>query len=146
MTTPEINERSYGVVPLRICEGTPYIFIVQHYSGAWMFPKGHAELGETGLQAAGRELAEETGLQVERWLDHDPFIEHYFFWRDDNRMYKEVQYFPACVNGTVSLQQDEIKAGRWESAKDTPFCVTFPEMKHIAQHVYEWLQSLEKLS
>ncbi|WP_299813996.1 NUDIX hydrolase [uncultured Jannaschia sp.] len=33
--------------------------------GLWGFPGGHVELGETGLAAAARELAEETGVVAE---------------------------------------------------------------------------------
>ncbi len=33
--------------------------------GEWVFPKGHLEAGETPLDAAVREVAEETGLAVE---------------------------------------------------------------------------------
>ena len=139
MTLLPINERSYGVIPLMVRENRVCIFIVQHLSGAWLLPKGHALAGEPERQAAERELAEETGLQIERWLDHEPFIEHYSFWRGDTRISKEAKYFPAFVTGDIHLQQSEIKAGRWESAHDAPSFVTFPEMKKIAQQVNEWL-------
>ena len=33
-------------------------------AGAWGFPGGHVELGETALAAARRELAEETGIHA----------------------------------------------------------------------------------
>jgi 8-oxo-dGTP pyrophosphatase MutT (NUDIX family) len=34
-------------------------------AGHWVFPKGHIEAGESPEQAAAREVAEETGVQVE---------------------------------------------------------------------------------
>ncbi len=145
MTFSEINERSYGVVPLMMLDGEPMVFIVQHRSGAWLLPKGHAEAGETARQAAERELAEETGLAVDRWLDHEPFIEHYSFWRGEKRIYKEVLYFPAVVKGTVCLQREEVQEGRWEPISCAMSSVTFPEMRRITKQVYEWLLTSSNL-
>jgi ADP-ribose pyrophosphatase len=45
--------------------GTRYLLMVERGDGyGWAVPGGHAEPGETGVQAAARELAEETGLTV----------------------------------------------------------------------------------
>jgi 8-oxo-dGTP pyrophosphatase MutT (NUDIX family) len=134
-----INDWSYGVIPLKMQEKTPYIFIIKHRSGGWLLPKGHAEPGETPRQAAERELEEETGLHVERWLDHEPFVEHYSFVLENEKIYKEVQYFPALVTGSIRFQIEEVKDGRWVSVSEAPSCVTFKEMKSITRDVYEWL-------
>ncbi|MFF5257142.1 NUDIX domain-containing protein [Streptomyces leeuwenhoekii] len=36
----------------------------QPHQGAWVLPGGHVDPGETSLAAAGRELAEETGVRI----------------------------------------------------------------------------------
>jgi ADP-ribose pyrophosphatase YjhB (NUDIX family) len=45
--------------------------------GMWGFPGGHVELGETGLEAAVRELREETGVEARalRYLGNIDLIE-----------------------------------------------------------------------
>jgi len=58
-----IKVRSYGVVPVdRTNLGLPIFLILRAYQN-WDFPKGGADAGETPLQAATRELKEETGLR-----------------------------------------------------------------------------------
>jgi len=48
--------------------GTRYLLMVERGDGyGWAVPGGHVEPGETGLQAAVRELAEETGLDARGW-------------------------------------------------------------------------------
>jgi len=45
--------------------GCRYLLMVERVDGyGWAVPGGHSEPGETGIQAAVRELAEETGLAV----------------------------------------------------------------------------------
>ena len=56
-------ERSCGaVVFTRQADQILYI-VLQEQSGAYSFPKGHMEAGETELATARREILEETGLQ-----------------------------------------------------------------------------------
>jgi 8-oxo-dGTP pyrophosphatase MutT (NUDIX family) len=47
------------------------IALVQHAkgNGAWLFPKGHKDAGETDEETARREIAEETGLANLEYLD-----------------------------------------------------------------------------
>lgn len=52
---------SAGVVPVRYFSGQPKVLILRAYRN-WDFPKGAVEPGETPLEAARREVREETGL------------------------------------------------------------------------------------
>jgi bis(5'-nucleosidyl)-tetraphosphatase len=136
----DINEKSFGVIPIALRQGVLSILIVQHRSGAWLFPKGKAEDNESPHETASRELKEETGLDIEKWLDVGPFKERYRFFRAGEKIYKEVQYFPAFVQGEVVLQLEELRAARWERVELVPDAVTFQEMKKIAEDVCNWLR------
>lgn len=56
-----MNRRSAGVVVLRPFDSGPRCLLLRCYR-YWDFPKGEVEPGEEPLQAARREVAEETGL------------------------------------------------------------------------------------
>ncbi len=60
---PPIRKRSFGIVPIAFeKDGFPVFLILRAYRN-WDFPKGGAEPGESPLDAATRELREETGIQ-----------------------------------------------------------------------------------
>ncbi|GAC56025.1 putative hydrolase [Gordonia hirsuta DSM 44140 = NBRC 16056] len=76
--------------------------------GKWSVPGGRVEAGETPGQAAVREVAEETGLQVvvgeQLWTATVPF--------EDERLY-EVHDFAATVLGGELHSGDDADDARW---------------------------------
>lgn len=138
------KQTSYGIVPLRIHRAHWQIFLIQHHAGHWAFPKGHADPGETPRQAAERELNEETGLTLQRFLSPDPLVEHYFFTFHGERISKTVQYFLALVEGKVMVQEKEIKAGQWFSLSEAMEQITFKEGKNVCLQANEFLKTLDE--
>lgn len=56
-------EYSCGAVVFSRTGGSVRFVIVQEQAGAYSFPKGHMEDGETEMETARREVLEETGLR-----------------------------------------------------------------------------------
>lgn len=137
------REQSYGVIPIRrFADGQLYILMVQHQKGHWGFPKGHPIDGESPQATADRELKEETGLQIESWIDDSSFTESYQFTRSDFAVVKRVTYFPAWVSGFIHLQREELLDSCWLLPDQLVLRSTFPEMKRLSQSVRSWCRSL----
>ncbi|MDA1334469.1 MAG: NUDIX domain-containing protein [bacterium] len=61
-------ERSAGAVVFRKQGRRILYLLLQHMRGHWAFPKGHIEEGEKPVEAARREIKEETGIGRIRFL------------------------------------------------------------------------------
>lgn len=138
------KEISYGIVPLRLHQHEWQLLLIQHHAGHWSFPKGHADPGETPKQTAERELQEETGLTIQRFLSSDPLIENYIFTLHGQRISKAVHYFLALVHGKVKIQEQEIKASQWLSLSEAFERISFSEAKRICLETNEFLKILDK--
>ena len=58
-----LEEHSAGIVLYRSDDNSSNMILLLHYgNGHWDFPKGNIEVNETQIQAAVRELEEETGI------------------------------------------------------------------------------------
>ncbi len=136
------RDYSSGIVPLKCEEGVWRVFLVRHQSGHWTLPKGHPEAGEGPIECAKRELAEETGLVVEKLLFDKPLEEQYQFQSGKFRIDKTVEYFIALVSGQVCLQQEEIHDGGWYTFSEASDRVTYPKMKALLVQVHEMLASI----
>ncbi|WP_228840673.1 bis(5'-nucleosyl)-tetraphosphatase [Candidatus Protochlamydia phocaeensis] len=134
---PMVNDYSFGIIPLRYSQQQWHVLLVQHQAGHWAFPKGHADAGESPQQAAERELYEETGLKVKKYLSQEDLIERYFFKVRQQRICKLVRYFIALVEGQVVIQEAEIQASRWLPLSEASQHVTFKEGKLLCQQVEE---------
>ncbi len=137
------REESFGVIPLSKEKGRWEVFLIQHRGGRyWGFPKGHAEQDETPLEAALRELKEETNLECLHVLRDEPLMEQYQFLIEGKRVFKRVLYFIAEVTGQVQLQTEEINGGVWLPVSDGIEKVTHPEGKAILAEVANILLKL----
>ena len=99
------REISAGVIIYyREPETQKIYYLVLHYgAGHWDFAKGKLEAGETALQAAIREVQEETGLTVQTEPGFEQMYTYYFKDRSGNLVTKEVTFFIAEVQPTVEV-------------------------------------------
>jgi 8-oxo-dGTP pyrophosphatase MutT (NUDIX family) len=75
-------------------------------------PKGHVDPGETALQAAEREVREETGIVVE--LVHDLGEVRYWYRRDGRTIPKSVAFYLFnYISGDTADHDDEVEEARW---------------------------------
>ncbi len=125
---------------MRRQNGEYQYLLVQHHAGHWAFPKGHAENGETDLQAARRELQEETGISKVILLEDVSLAETYYFRRGDQTVSKKVRYFPGVVKDcAVHIQAAEIKAYRWVNAEGAFNLITFGESRRLLTEAKQYL-------
>jgi len=137
-------ELAYGVVPLQLRDGKWYTFIVHRTKsgGFWEFPKGHMDEGETQLEAAQRELKEETGLEFVYVLHKEPLIETYQYQLDGDTHHKQVYYYLGMVQGEVKLQPSEVNDGKWVSLDEAESHVTYETSQSICRQVAAALSTL----
>lgn len=107
--------KSCGILPYRIHERQrEYLIVFEEFSQCWSLPKGHMEAGETEIQAALRELFEETGLTAQPDETKRAILEYPL--RPIGR--KQVIIFPGLVSGTPKTRDGEIEGFKWVKAEE----------------------------
>jgi 8-oxo-dGTP pyrophosphatase MutT (NUDIX family) len=123
------RERSAGGVVVR---GEQVVVIVptrraSDGSRVLALPKGHIDPGENALQAATREVREETGVVGE------PVTElgetRYWYRRDGQTIPKSVSFYLfSYVEGDTEDHDDEVEEARWIALQDAQ-----SELSHAAE-------------
>ena len=138
---------SAGVIVFREDEARAYLLMRSALTRrpVWEFPKGGVEDGESELQAAERELHEETGLTPGDYTLLDGFHEEerYYFTRgtgpEMRLIRKRVDYFLAeWQSGEIQLSR-EASRYEWVTAEEALRMLRFPEKKRVLNRAEEWL-------
>jgi 8-oxo-dGTP pyrophosphatase MutT (NUDIX family) len=138
---------SAGVIVFRKTPDRSYLLMRSALTRrpVWEFPKGGIETGESELEAAQRELQEETGLARRDYTLLDGFQEEerYYFTRgagdDICVVQKRVDYFLAeWQQGEVQISR-EASRYEWVTAEDALKMLRFPEKRRILTRAEEWL-------
>jgi 8-oxo-dGTP pyrophosphatase MutT (NUDIX family) len=136
-----MRDRSCGVVPVRIENGITLFLLIHHNKGHWAFPKGHPEPGETDLEAALRELREETGI-LEITIDTGKtFEESYAFVNHEGiDVQKTVTYFLGFTTQTdVDVQEIEVQGFAWLPFEAASQRITFDEGRAMLNEVHAYI-------
>lgn len=125
-----------GVVFRKEQEGLLWLVIRPAGSRQWRLPKGWIEHGETSLEAAQREVAEEAGVKTE--ILGKVGIEKYFFVQGKEKIFKTVvfylmEYLQEAETG-FSWETEEID---WLSFKDAKTRLAFKQEKEILEKAKE---------
>jgi 8-oxo-dGTP pyrophosphatase MutT (NUDIX family) len=134
-------ERSAGGVVVR---GEELIAIVptrraSDGSSVVALPKGHIDRGETPLQAAQREVREETGIVGE------PVCElgeaRYWYRRDGKTIPKSVSFFLfSFVDGDTNDHDEEVEEVRWIGLAEAQHELTHVAEREIVARAVKYLE------
>lgn len=142
-----VEERSAGGVVVDVRNGMAYLALIARHNRAgrleWCLPKGHVEPGETLVETAVREVAEETGI-LGRALATLGTID-YWFSTPEFRIHKMVHhYLLEAVGGEITVEKDpdhEAVDARWFELSEAQRHLTFPNERRIAQAAYTTLSA-----
>ena len=112
------------------------------YGSHWSFPKGRLEKGETNLEAAIRELREETGLTHPRVIPgFHREIRYFFRHRRRGLIDKAVVYFLAeVIEGNVTLSVEHVGA-TWLPMEQAIATLTWPNDRELLRHAHALIDS-----
>ena len=128
-----IREFSAGGVVVRRFRGRLFLCAVRVKNGTVLaLPKGHIDPGETAVQAAEREVHEETGVRATLVDKLGPV--RYWYVRDGERVLKVVTFFLFRYrSGSVrDYQASEVDGAEWIPLEDAPRLLAYKGEREMA--------------
>ncbi|MDR1941582.1 MAG: NUDIX domain-containing protein [Endomicrobium sp.] len=139
-----LKEFSAGAVVYRICEGKPEFLLVRsRRNSQWGFPKGHIEKNETEIDAAKREIFEETGIAdaefMEGFRKEDVYVIKSALCKTQGKtVEKHSVYFLALALSSEKIyNNEEIDALQWLSLNAASQLLSFENQKQTLKEAFE---------
>jgi 8-oxo-dGTP pyrophosphatase MutT (NUDIX family) len=132
------REFSAGAVLLRRINGQDHVAVVRPEGkppGTWALPKGRLEPGESGLEAAVREAAEETGVHG-RLVRKLGDVRYVYTW-GGQRIFKVVSFFQlrathGRIDDLAPEMRREVAEARWLPLVDAAGALTYRGERQMA--------------
>jgi 8-oxo-dGTP pyrophosphatase MutT (NUDIX family) len=106
-------------------------------------PKGHFDPGETALQAAEREVREETGVEVEPVRELGEA--HYSYRRAGRTIPKSVKFFLFTYrDGDTANHDEEVEEVRWLDLREAQLSLTHAAEREIVGRALAHLEEARK--
>ncbi len=137
-----MTEKSAGFILITDdFETDNFCVLLLHYtSGHWDFPKGNIETNETELEAATRELQEETGIETFRVIPNFRYVLDYKYTRKTMLISKQVTLFLASTGvRKVKISHEHIGYS-WVKKCDATTQLTYKNAKSALKQAINFLE------
>lgn len=137
------REISAGLIIYRkTAEGIKYL-LLYHGGSYWNFPKGKLEHSERGMDAAFREVKEETGLGKNDLILKDQFrvTDKFFFFRDKKRIFKIVIFYLAQSRRRDVVVSTEHNGYGWFTYREAQKIIKFQNLSNIIKKANDLLKA-----
>jgi bis(5'-nucleosidyl)-tetraphosphatase len=138
------DEHSAGAVLFGNFSNNERKFLLLHYtSGHWDFPKGNVEAGETEIEAARREILEETGITDVRFVEGFSQTIFYNYRRDGQLVQKRVSFYLAHTS-TINIRlSNEHQAFRWLDYCSALATLTYKSARGVLISVNKFVDGMQ---
>ena len=137
-----MTEKSAGFILITDdFETDDYCVLLLHYTlGHWDFPKENIETNETELEAATRELQEETGIETFRLIPNFRYVLDYKYTRKTMLISKQVTLFLASTGvRKVKISHEHIGYS-WVKKSDATTQLTYENAKSALKQAINFLE------
>lgn len=137
------REFSAGGVVFKKDKQQVKILLIRNYKpdrevNYWGFPKGHLEEGEKSMEAALREVEEETSVEAKVVSKIDR-IEYFFKWEGETIFKNVTMFLMEYVSGEVRFQNEELAEAGWFTPEESLDKISFDKDRKILLKAMEMI-------
>ena len=136
--TENYDQKSAGFILCKKDAERKYLLLL-HGSDYWNFSKGKLESGESEIEAAVRELAEETGITEIKIVEDFTFSYDYSFYAGGLEIKKLVKMFLAYYLGGDVVISHEHKRFKWLTFDEAMNILKFENIKRQLRQAESFL-------